>query len=80
MPPADLSSCVCVCVCTCEDFVLVYEEELDTEEKTTESEREDLDRDKKWRETFMRNLRKTGVHCEEVAPQTRCFSDIDQLS
>ena len=48
------------------DFVLVYEEASDA----AEDKDEDFERNEKFREQFMANLRKAGLEHEEVAFQT----------
>ena len=51
----------------CVDFVLVYEELIDLEEKKIIGfKKTDFERNEKWRQKFMRNLDRMGVQHEEV--------------
>jgi len=51
----------------CVDFVLVYEELIDLEEKKLIGfKKTDSERNEKWRQKFMRNLGRMGVQQEEV--------------
>ena len=60
-----LTSCRRVRLCV--DFVLVYEELIDLEEKKIIGfKKTDFERNEKWRQKFVRNLGRMGVQQEEV--------------